>query len=60
MHLKLSSAKWRQFCFGLNVLIKGGFQVDGRSDHSLGHVLKLEENLELKLDVIIYTCWDLN
>ena len=40
------------------MLIKGGFQVNGRSGHSLGHVLKLEENLKLKLDVIIYTCWD--
>ena len=23
MHLKMSSAKWRPFCLGLNVLIKG-------------------------------------
>ena len=37
---------------------KGGSQVNGRSSHSLGHVLKLEENFKVKLDVIIYTCWD--
>ena len=42
------------------MLIKGGSQVDGRSGHSLGHVLKLDENLKLKLDVIIYTCLDQN
>ena len=40
------------------MLIKEGSQVNGRNGHSLGHVLKLEENLKLKLDVIIYTCLD--
>ena len=40
------------------MLIKEGSQVNGHSGHSLGHVLKLEENLKLKLDVIIYTYLD--
>ena len=40
------------------MLIKGGSQVNGRSDNTLGHVLKLEENLKLKLEVIIHTCLD--
>ena len=40
------------------MLIKGGSHVNGRSGHSLGHVLKLEENLKMKLELIIYTCWD--
>ena len=35
-----------------------GSQVDGHSGHSLRHVLKLEENIQQKLDVIIYPCWD--
>ena len=42
----------------IHVLIKEGSQVNGHSGHSLGHVLKLEENLKLKLGVIIQTCWD--
>ena len=37
----------------IHVLIKEGFQVNGHSGHSLGHKLKLEETLKLKLDVII-------
>ena len=37
---------------------KRGSQVNGHSGHSLGHVLKLEENLQQKLDVIIYPWWD--
>ena len=31
------------------MLIKGGSQVNGRSGHSLGHVLKLEENLKTEV-----------
>ena len=42
------------------MLIKGGSQVNGRSGHSLGHVLKLEENLKLKLGEVTYTCLDWN
>ena len=37
-------------------VIKRSSQINGRSGHSLGHVLKLEENLKLKLYVINYTC----
>ena len=32
MHLKVSSAKWRPFCFGLNVLIMRLMAGDGRYD----------------------------
>ena len=43
MHLKLSSAKWRPFCLGLNVLMHGwlGVQVLSDSKHYLNEVLPI-------------------
>ena len=42
MHLKMSSAKWRPFCLGLNVLINNRIPHRGLSSHLL---LKSAQNL---------------
>ena len=50
MHLKMSSAKWRPFCPGLNVLTKPPL------NQSMGGWLELT----LDVDVIIYPCPNLS
>ena len=53
MRLKVSSAKWRPFCLGLNVLTTSAITVEAQLSPTSGHVYVRDRQLRVKTPALI-------